>query len=70
MLISEIKTPTLILWGEQDSWTPVEFAHKFNNDIDNSSLIIYPNAGHVVMEEAPELSATDVLDFLFKKDWN
>ena len=30
--MTEIKAPTLILWGKEDTFVPVEFAHKFNKD--------------------------------------
>jgi len=66
-IIASIKTPTLILWGEKDIWISPEDAPKFQRDIEGSELIIYPNAGHVPMEEIPELSAHDAGVFLKKK---
>lgn len=64
--IAAIKTPTLILWGETDEWISVEDAPKFQRDIEGAELIIYPNAGHVPMEELPELTAIDARIFLRK----
>ena len=62
--LRNLKAPTLILWGEHDSWIPVSHAHRFDSIIPNSSLIIYDDAGHVPMEEIPVKTAEDVLEFL------
>jgi len=62
--IAEIKTPTLILWGEKDNLISVENAHLFNQDIKDSKLEIYPNVGHVPMEEVPERVAKSILNFI------
>lgn len=65
-LIREITCPTLIMWGSQDTWTPVGNATRFNEDIPGSRLIMYADVGHVPMEEIPEQSARDALQFLLE----
>ncbi|WP_185964315.1 alpha/beta fold hydrolase [Aliikangiella marina] len=62
--LSKIKSPTLIIWGEDDSWIPVKDAKFFESNIINSQTIVYPLTGHVPMEEIPEQTATDSLAFL------
>jgi pimeloyl-ACP methyl ester carboxylesterase len=62
--LAEIVAPTLILWGEQDAWIPVKDVSFFESRIPNSQHIIYPNAGHVPMEELPIVSAQDAMNFL------
>ncbi|MEM8908072.1 MAG: alpha/beta hydrolase [Bacteroidota bacterium] len=62
--IADIQAPTLILWGEADHWVPVTDAARFKEDLPNAELIIYPEVGHVPMEEIPEQSAQDVRQFL------
>jgi pimeloyl-ACP methyl ester carboxylesterase len=62
--IPNIKTPTLILWGEDDRTIPLEAAHAFHAAIAGSKLIVYPNTGHVPQEEVPDRSAADVRAFL------
>ncbi|HMQ06282.1 MAG TPA: alpha/beta hydrolase [Saprospiraceae bacterium] len=62
--LSQISCPTLIIWGAQDFWIPLENAKKFENDIPDAKVIIYPDLGHVPMEENPELTAQDVKYFL------
>jgi len=52
--LPQIRQPTLIIWGENDSWIPVEFAHRFAADIPRAQLAILPNCGHVPQEEKPE----------------
>lgn len=64
--IKEIQCPTLIMWGSEDTWTPVEDASKFERDIPNSELIMYEGVGHVPMEEAPELTVKDAMVFLME----
>jgi pimeloyl-ACP methyl ester carboxylesterase len=62
--IANIKTPTLILWGEDDPTIPVEAAYAFHAAIAGSKLIVYPNTGHVPQEEVADQSAADVRAFL------
>lgn len=62
--LTTLKMPMLILWGEKDTWVPVVLAKRFHRDVPHAKLIIYPNVGHVPMEEAPEATVKDVLIFL------
>ena len=62
--LSTIKAPTLILWGEEDSLVPVVYGHEFQTRIQGAKLIVYPNVGHIPMEEIPTRSAEDVTLFL------
>jgi pimeloyl-ACP methyl ester carboxylesterase len=64
--INQIKTPTLILWGKEDTWTPLSFAEKFKADLPNAELKIYDKVGHIPMEEQPELTVKDAQAFLLK----
>lgn len=62
--LKRIKSPTLILWGEDDAWLPLENGYRFKDSIPGSKLIIYEGAGHIPMEEIPEITAQDSLAFL------
>jgi len=62
--LNEIETPTLVLWGEEDQLIYASSAHVFNEELRNSKLIIYPNIGHIPMEENPNDVARDIRDFL------
>lgn len=59
-----LKIPVLVMWGDHDNWLSVKHADKFKRDLLNCTTIIYDQVGHVPMEEIPERSALDVLDFL------
>lgn len=63
-LIGNINIPTLIMWGGEDRWIPVKYAHRFNNEILGSKLIIYNGVGHVPMEESPKLTVIDAINFI------
>ena len=43
----KIKTPTMILWGENDQVTPLRSAYVLNYLLENSELNIIKNTGHV-----------------------
>lgn len=62
--LGQIRVPTLILWGDKDSLIPVENAAEFQKRISGAKAVIYPNVGHIPMEEVPEKSAADVDRFL------
>jgi pimeloyl-ACP methyl ester carboxylesterase len=62
--IRSINAPTLILWGDKDTLIPVANADRFAADLPVAEKIIYPNVGHVPMEEIPDQTARDVGAFL------
>ena len=64
--LRNIETPTLVLWGDEDAWISYHDAEKFKNDLKNVTVKIYKGVGHIPMEEIPELTANDVLNFLKK----
>lgn len=62
--LKNIEEHTLIMWGAEDEWTPVENAKRFDMAIPNSQVLIYPNVGHVPMEESPDQTVEDLIEFL------
>jgi pimeloyl-ACP methyl ester carboxylesterase len=62
--LSGLRVPTLVLWGEEDAWIPVEHGRSFARDIPGARLRVYPRAGHIPMEEIPEETAAEVRAFL------
>jgi len=64
--ITTITMPTLIIWGENDAWIPLEHARYFHRDIKGSDLVIIPQCGHVPQEEHPDVVIKAILDFLEK----
>jgi len=63
-LVSTIKAPTLILWGESDPLIEPAAAKKFAAAIAGAKLITYPKVGHLPQIEIPQRSAADVAAFL------
>ncbi|MBK1872031.1 alpha/beta hydrolase [Marinobacter sp. 1-3A] len=61
---NRIAAETLLMWGEDDAWVPLELADRWMADIPNAKLIVYPTAGHIPMEELPKETAKDALLFL------
>jgi len=62
--IKNVDIPTLLLWGRNDTWIPIEFATRFQKDLPESKLIIYDDIGHVPHEENPQQLAEDTKEFL------
>ena len=50
----EMRCPVRIIWGEEDSWIPLERGRELAQRIPGSSLRVVPEAGHLVQEDAPE----------------
>ncbi len=61
--LKDLHVPTLIVWGEHDTWISPSNAPKLNQDIAGSQLTIIPNAGHVPHEEQPEEFNRRVVEF-------
>jgi pimeloyl-ACP methyl ester carboxylesterase len=58
--------PTLIMWGAEDRLIPVSSAAWFKQQVPDAQVVIYPRVGHLMMEEIPERSATDLKLWLAK----
>ena len=63
-VLKRIDIPVLIVWGQQDSWISVENAYRFNSLIKGSELALIQKAGHVPMEEQPEIVNEEIIRFL------
>jgi pimeloyl-ACP methyl ester carboxylesterase len=62
--IPNIKIPTLLVWGLNDTITPPMVAHEFNRLIPNSELKFIDRCCHAPMMEHPEAFNEIVEDFL------
>lgn len=67
--LSGIKCPTLILWGEQDSWYPPSDGEKLRSRIPNSVLKIIPNCGHDASAGCSEAVNAAIIEFLRDPDF-
>ena len=66
--LNQIKIPTLLVWGNNDSITPPFVAKEFNTLIPNSELHFIDNCGHAPMMEVPDEFNKILLEFLKKQD--
>ena len=65
--LPNIKTPTLLIWGENDLVTPPEVAVEFNSLLPNSELIWIKKCGHAPMMEHPKEFNRILFNWLDKK---
>lgn len=62
--LKKINTSTLLIWGENDGDTPLDDGKLMNIKIEDSGLIIIPNAGHFPYLEYPYYINKIILEFL------
>jgi pimeloyl-ACP methyl ester carboxylesterase len=63
-VLSSLSTPTLILVGEHDAFTPVPDAQLMHAHARNSTLVVLPSAGHLTNLEQPAAFNDSLLTFL------
>jgi pimeloyl-ACP methyl ester carboxylesterase len=56
--------PVQIIWGENDAWQVVDWAHKLHAAIPGSILHVLPECGHFAMEDQPEKISDLVISFI------
>lgn len=64
--LNKIKTPTLLIWGNNDIITPPFVAQEFNKLIPNSELHFIDKCGHAPMMEVPH-EFNEILSGFLKK---
>ena len=67
--LASISVPILLMWGELDSWISVDTVDLFQEkcNIPDTNIIIYDELGHLPMEESPEETVEDFIDFLLTR---
>lgn len=56
--------PALIIWGEKDQQNPLTYAARLHREIPESRLVIVPEAGHLILFDAPDKVASALNDFI------
>lgn len=65
--ISSISVPTLLVWGEKDTATPLSDAYVMEEKISNAGVAVIPGAGHFsYLDGAAQFAA--IMDVYFKED--
>lgn len=62
--LGQIKTPTLIIVGDQDVATVPDDAERMHAGISNSKLVVIPGAGHTSTVEEPVAVTAAMQEFL------
>lgn len=63
-----IKAPTLLIWGENDTATPIADARKMESMIPGAGLVSFPGCGHYSFLDNPVQFAAVLRSFLTSKD--
>jgi pimeloyl-ACP methyl ester carboxylesterase len=62
--LHRIETPTLVIWGRDDSLVPVAYAQEFGRRIAGSRVEVIDDCGHIPQLEQPEKTFALVSEFL------
>jgi pimeloyl-ACP methyl ester carboxylesterase len=62
--LEDFQFPTLILWGQNDTWVKRIDIDRWRDEIPSAEFHAIPEAGHMLMEENPELFNNMVFTFL------
>jgi pimeloyl-ACP methyl ester carboxylesterase len=62
-LLPRIVVPTLLIWGELDARSPLTVAHRFDQAIPDTKLVVIPGAGHLSNLEQPQQFNEAVREF-------
>ena len=64
--MKKISCPTFLIWGENDTDTPVGFGQRMHALISNSKFLILKNAGHFGFLDKPEEFVSALFEFIKK----
>lgn len=66
-VMPSIKAATLLVWGEQDTATPISDAHTMERLIPDAGLVSFPGCGHYSFLDNPGSFRAVILEFLKKE---
>ena len=58
----EIDLPVLVVWGTDDTWIPVDRAHRLAGMIPGAELRLIEDAGHLIQLDQPVALATTLTE--------
>jgi pimeloyl-ACP methyl ester carboxylesterase len=62
--LAQIRTPTLVIWGERDALVPLAFAQQLAQYLRYEELVVIKGAGHVPMWDRPQEFNRALMEFL------
>jgi len=63
LAVKRVQAPTLLMWGEKDTWVPLDVMQRFQEDLRDVVSVTYEGVGHMPMEEIPVQTARDADHF-------
>jgi len=63
-LLSMVRVPTIVLWGEKDDYIPVKDAYFIAEHITDAKLVLVPEGDHDLERKMPEILTQKILSFL------
>lgn len=60
------RTPTLLVWGEQNRFVPLKHAERARDVLPDAELVVIPDSGHLPFLEQPEAADDAVTPFLLR----
>ena len=66
--LKNIESEVLLLWGKLDYDTPLKDGYKMNNQIKDSTLIIFPKGNHFSYLQYPYLTNQIIYEFIKEKE--
>lgn len=64
--LAAVEAPTLIAWGELDTYASRADQDALHRTIAGSRLVLYPGAGHAFHWEDPDRFAADLVEFVYQ----
>ncbi len=62
--LARITAPTLIVWGQNDAFLPLEYGKAYAECIPDAKLVLIPDCGHLVPYEQARAFSEHVIEFL------
>jgi pimeloyl-ACP methyl ester carboxylesterase len=62
--LSRLDVPTLLVWGEDDPYIPLEVADRLAEVLPHATEVLLPGCSHFLPEDAPDTVADLVSEFL------
>ncbi|HVS29416.1 MAG TPA: alpha/beta fold hydrolase [Solirubrobacteraceae bacterium] len=62
--LAALGVPTLVIWGENEEYTPTANAERFGREIPHAEVVMIDDAGHFLWDDAPEACSREVVRFL------
>jgi pimeloyl-ACP methyl ester carboxylesterase len=63
-LLPGLDVPVLVVWGEEDTWIPVDRAHRLADEVPGAALRLLTGAGHLVQLDQPAALAVALTQWL------